>query len=334
MSKHSATRSSNSSWHANKRCVRSRLARTLSVRPVPVATQLPDLPGPVPAGLPSELLERRPDVVAADQRVAAAFYGCRRPKPHACRDCAHGPVTDITSDLFVLQDRDNPVWSVGATCCCRYSPAARSSRQVEIRTSEQKQAIAQYGQVGARAFGEVERCVVRGVRVDSAGSDSGPGGRRELGAADLAQIRYRVGSGDLRVVQQQQIAVHASRTSFVRVQAEQLVQRVNVYLALGGGFDVPPPAVARATNDQSMAWLRSLAGAHPEIAFFIVFGLGYLFGKISLGSFKLGAVTGTLLAGVLVGQLGVTCRTRSSSAFFCCSSLRSDLGRVRNSFVG
>ena len=46
--------------------------------------------------------------------------------------------------------------------------------------------------------------------------------------------------------------------------------------------------------------------AHPEIAVFLVLGLGYLFGKIALDSFKLGAVTGTLLAGVLVGQLGVT----------------------------
>ena len=61
-------------------------------------------------------------------------------------------------------------------------------------------------------------------------------------AADLAQVRHRVGSGDLRGVQQQQLAVYGSRTALVRVQAEQLVQRVNVYLALGGGFDAAPAA--------------------------------------------------------------------------------------------
>ena len=45
-----------------------------------------------------------------------------------------------------------------------------------------------------------------------------------------------------------------------------------------------------------MEWLQGILRAHPEIAFFLVLGLGYLFGKLSLGSFKLGAVTGTLLA--------------------------------------
>ena len=42
---------------------------------------------------------------------------------------------------------------------------------------------------------------------------------------------------------------------------------------------------------------RDLLHAHPEIAFFLVLGLGYLLGKISLGGFKLGAVTGTLARG-------------------------------------
>jgi putative transport protein len=65
-----------------------------------------------------------------------------------------------------------------------------------------------------------------------------------------------------------------------------------------------------------MTWLQGILQAHPEIAFFLVLGLGYLFGKISLGSFKLGAVTGTLLAGVLVGQLGITLPNEVKQCFF------------------
>jgi putative transport protein len=65
-----------------------------------------------------------------------------------------------------------------------------------------------------------------------------------------------------------------------------------------------------------MTWLQGVLQAHPEIAFFLVLGLGYALGKISFGSFKLGAVTGTLLAGVAVGQLGVTLPDAVKQCFF------------------
>jgi putative transport protein len=65
-----------------------------------------------------------------------------------------------------------------------------------------------------------------------------------------------------------------------------------------------------------MEWLQGILQAHPEIAFFLVLGLGYLLGKLSLGGFKLGAVTGTLLAGVIVGQLGVTLPNEVKQCFF------------------
>jgi putative transport protein len=62
--------------------------------------------------------------------------------------------------------------------------------------------------------------------------------------------------------------------------------------------------------------IQGILQAHPEIAFFLVLGLGYLFGKVSLGSFKLGAVTGTLLAGVLVGQFEITLSNDVKQCFF------------------
>jgi outer membrane protein TolC len=60
-------------------------------------------------------------------------------------------------------------------------------------------------------------------------------------ALGQARVRFEVGSGDLRLVQQQQLALHATRTSLVRVQAERLIQRVNLHLALGGGFENAAP---------------------------------------------------------------------------------------------
>ncbi len=55
-------------------------------------------------------------------------------------------------------------------------------------------------------------------------------------ALRLAQIRYRVGSGDLRSVQQQLISWNSARVNLLRVQSERRIQRVNLHLALGGDF--------------------------------------------------------------------------------------------------
>jgi outer membrane protein TolC len=59
-------------------------------------------------------------------------------------------------------------------------------------------------------------------------------------ALELANVRFRVGAGDLRAVAQQSLALHAARTALLRVQAERLVQRVNLHLALGGSFEATP----------------------------------------------------------------------------------------------
>ena len=63
-------------------------------------------------------------------------------------------------------------------------------------------------------------------------------------------------------------------------------------------------------------WVRALLAAHSEITFFLIVGIGYLLGKIALGSFRLGAVTGTLIAGILIGQLGLTLPREVKECFF------------------
>ena len=56
----------------------------------------------------------------------------------------------------------------------------------------------------------------------------------------MVQTQFKVGSTDLRFVEQRQLALVSTRSALIRVQAEQRVQRVNLHLALGGSFEPRP----------------------------------------------------------------------------------------------
>jgi outer membrane protein TolC len=221
---------------------------------VSVPMDLAAMPGPVPAGMPSELLERRPDVVAAERRVAAAFYRVEEAKAARLpRISLTAAVSTVSSELFVLKQQSDPVWSAGATLLAPLFLGGQLQAQVEIRTAEQKQAVAEYGRVGARAFGEVENALSSEFALQEREAILKRAVAENERALALANVRYRVGSGDLRAVQQQSLALYAARTGLLRVQSERLVQRVNLYLALGGSFDgwraEPPPAVPRVAGE-------------------------------------------------------------------------------------
>ena len=213
-----------------------------------VAEHLAAMPPPVPVGLPSQLLERRPDVIAAERRVAVAFNRVGEAKAAQLpRISLTAGGSAISSDVFVLQDRSNPVWGFGANLIAPLYQGGALRAQVEIRSAEQKQAVAAYASAGQRAFGEVEGALSaefalgdRALLVDAIVRDN----ERAL---ELAQIQYRVGTIDFRAVDQRQLALYSARTTRLRVQTEQLAQRVNLHLALGGAFDDTPavPVAAR-----------------------------------------------------------------------------------------
>src|SRR5512147_1144564 len=179
---------------------------------VALAADLPAMPGPVPVGLPSQLLERRPDVIAAERRVATAFNRVGEARTAKLpRISLTAAVTSISSELFVLQDRDNPVVSAGAAITQPLFLGGALQAQEEVRDAELKAAIADYGRVGAKAFGEVESALSAGFNLEERWTTLSRAVADNTRALELAEIRYRVGSGDLRAVQQQQLALFAAR---------------------------------------------------------------------------------------------------------------------------
>jgi putative transport protein len=65
-----------------------------------------------------------------------------------------------------------------------------------------------------------------------------------------------------------------------------------------------------------MAWIIESFRQYPELAIFLTLALGYWIGALKFGKFSLGAVTGVLLAGVLVGQMEITISANVKSVFF------------------
>ena len=149
-------------------------------------------------------------------------------------------LSSISSELFVLKDHDNPVWSVGANLLAPIFRGGALKTQVEIRTAEQKQAIAEYAVVGLRAFGEVEGALAAEIAAREREQILTQMLSDNQQALGIVQTQFKVGSTDLRFVEQRQLALNATRSALIRVQAEQRVQRVNLHLALGGSFELRP----------------------------------------------------------------------------------------------
>jgi len=208
---------------------------------------LAKLPSAAPAGLPLEMLERRPDLVAAERRVAAAFNRvgearmARLPQINLT-----GNIGYISSDILELkEDYENPSAGVGGKLRAPIYTGGALDTQVEIRTAEQKEAVAQYARTALRAIGDVENALAAAQALAERETLLQQVVADNRLALTLTQSAYRVGKLDLRSVQQQQLSVHAARIVLLRVQSEQLTQRVNLHLALGGSFEMGRTAPPR-----------------------------------------------------------------------------------------
>lgn len=196
---------------------------------------LPQLPGPVPAGIPLEILERRPDIYAAERRVAAAFNRVGEAKaarfPAISLTGTGGYITSST--LALKPDFTNPVGGIVGSLFAPLYQGGQLKAQVKIRDIQQEQALADYARLALRAINDVESSLAAEATLER---------RREILATlvvdntrtlEIEQVAFRIGTVDLRTVQQQQLALFGARVTLLRVQSEQLAQRVNLYLALG-----------------------------------------------------------------------------------------------------
>src|SRR5688572_328843 len=208
---------------------------------VATRAELLALPGAIGAGVPLQMLERRPDVVAAERRVAAAFNRVGEAKaarlPQISLSLNGGA---FESEILELkEDYDNPSGGLGARLLAPIYQGGALTAKVQIRTLEQKEAVADYARIALRAIGEVENALAASSSLATQAELLSESVTEQARALELTETRFRIGRADRRAVEQQRLTLFAARIALLNVRSDELVERVNLHLALGGSFEPP-----------------------------------------------------------------------------------------------
>jgi len=203
-------------------------------------------PPDIPAGLPSELLQRRPDVLAAEQQLAAqtARIGVAKALRWPSLSLT-GSLGLATNDISDLLDSDSKIWTVGADLFGPIFDSGKLKRQVEIEVARTEQLLNQYELTVLQSLREVDDALA-GIRTYR---DESMARRRQVAAArsasDLSWARYNGGVASYLEVLETQRALFRSELESSITYRQQLVSIVELYKALGGGWDytgaTPPP---------------------------------------------------------------------------------------------
>lgn len=218
------------------------LSVLLGRNPGPVLRGLPlqqqVMPPDIPAGLPSELLQRRPDVLSSEALLAAqtARIGVAQ--------AARWPSLSLTgalgfesADLSTLTDSGSDFWSAGVGIFAPVFNAGRNKSRVEIEKARTEQALLSYEQTVQRAFREVEDALVA-VRTYR---EEHQARRRQVAAArsaaTLSRARYDGGvTSYLEVLDTERSLFSAELTESqtLRLYINAIIE---LYKALGGGWN-------------------------------------------------------------------------------------------------
>jgi multidrug efflux system outer membrane protein len=203
----------------------------------PLADQL--LPPEIPAGLPSDLLQRRPDLRAAEQQLVAAnaevgvavanFF------PRISLTGAFGGVAPQLSDLL----GDGKSWSIGGGLLTPVFQGKRLGEERRAAEARWEQAKVQYEASVTNAFVEVSTALAAYRKLAEIEEEQAQAATSYRQAVDLSNERYLSGLSDYLEVLQAQQQQLVAESSLARTRFDRLASLVQLYKALGGGWQLP-----------------------------------------------------------------------------------------------
>jgi NodT family efflux transporter outer membrane factor (OMF) lipoprotein len=230
---------------------------------LPVAPFHPH-PPPVPLSVPSELLERRPDIASAERRVAAANaeIGVQRAAyyPRVALSASGGLQTSQFLEWFTWPSK---LWSIGPQISQTLLDAGARRGATEQAEAAYDQTVATYRQTILSAFQAVEDNLsnLRVLSEEVVQQHTAVASARHY--LDLATVRFRTGVDSYLNVITAQTTVLTNRETEVQIELRQMISSVNLVMALGGGWDngqIPPMKDLLVRPSQ---W--SPAGAMPAL---------------------------------------------------------------------
>ena len=197
----------------------------------------------VPAGLPSSLLDRRPDVIAAEDRLRAANADIGRARaaffPNIALTAVLGSLSGGLSSLFTA---GSAAWTGAASATMPLLDWGKNANGLAASKAGRTGAVAAYEGTVQEAFREVaDSLAVRDHIVPELNAQQALVDQSQR-VYTISQVRFKEGLDDYISSQDAQRSLYNDQQKLVSLQLDQAVNQVNLYKALGGGWKVAPAA--------------------------------------------------------------------------------------------
>ncbi|MDE2456369.1 MAG: efflux transporter outer membrane subunit, partial [Burkholderiales bacterium] len=226
----------------------------------PPGSELP-APPQIPLALPSQLLERRPDIAAAERRVAAANANIGVAQaayyPRVTLAASYGDAGPHLGDWLAAPFR---VWALGATLAGSIFDGGQRDAQVEQARAAFDAAAAAYRQTVLGGFQEVEDNLAALGELARERAEQDRAVRASRDSARVLLAQYRAGTANYLAVVVAQNLMLVNERSALAIRGRELAAGVALVKAIGGGWD------ASALNDDKPAAAQADPAATPGAA--------------------------------------------------------------------
>jgi multidrug efflux system outer membrane protein len=219
------------------------LSALLGRPPGPITRMVlgPDTQPPtIPPGMPASLLERRPDVVGAEQRLVSANANVGAAKalfyPNISLTSFLG---GISGDLTSLLGRSGSAWSVDPGVLQPIFQGGRIKRNYEAAQAQYAEALAQYRQSAINAYREVADALVTIQKLSAIRQEREVAVTSLQDASELARDRYSSGLASYLEILNADQQLFTEQLLLAQTRGAELQARTDLYRALGGGWQQP-----------------------------------------------------------------------------------------------